>query len=149
MADPNLTQKFTVLLGDGATPTEAFAWPCGATARSVTFTNNLGEDVVLDCTDPTGTAAAITRWLESQDTKVTISGRVSKEAFATWRAWADDGDAKNIRLVLDEALADNGGYWSLAAYLQDFEIGQEGKATATFSATIAGTGRRTWTDAAA
>lgn len=147
MADPTLTSKFVILLGNGATPTEVFAWPCGAEARSVSFTNSTGETVVLDCTDPTGVMAAMKRWTESQDTSITISGRVSIEAFPTWRAWADSGDVKNIRVVLDEPAANNGGYWSLPAILQQLELGQEGKSTATFSATIVGAGRRSWTDA--
>jgi len=149
MADPTLTQKFTVLLGDGGTPTENFGWPCGATARSVTFTNNTGEDVVLDCDDPTGTMAAIQRFVESQDTSLSISGKVAKTSLATWRAWADDADKKNVRAVVDEALADNGGYWEFPAILQEFEISQENNATAAFTATIVGAGRRTWTDAPA
>ncbi|MBF9042952.1 hypothetical protein HKCCE4037_06420 [Rhodobacterales bacterium HKCCE4037] len=146
MADPTLTSKFVILLGDGQ-ESEAFAWPCGAEARSVTLTNATGETVVLDCTDPTGTVAAMKRWVESQDTQVSISGRVSTEAWDTWKDWADDGSEKNIRLVLDEDAADGGGYWSLPAILQQLEIGQTGTSTATFTATIVGAGRRTWTDA--
>lgn len=146
MADPTLTKNFTILLGDGG-GTEVFAWPCGATARSVTFTNNTGEDTVLDCTDPTGEMAALARWVESQDTQVTISGRVAISSFPTWRAWSDDASTKNIRIVIDESAANNGGYWSLPAILQSLEIGAENSATATISATIVGAGRRTWTAA--
>ena len=147
MADPTLTSKFLILLGDGATPTEAFAWPCGANARSVTFQNNTGETVVLDCTDPAGEVAAMKRWVESQDTNLTISGRLAIEALPMWRAWADDAVIKNIRAVVDESAANNGGYWQLPAILQTFEISAEDKATATFTATIVGAGRRVWTDA--
>lgn len=147
MADPNITNKFLIMLGDGEA-SETFSWPCGARARSVTFTNNTGEEEVLDCSDPTGEQAAIERWVESQDTQMTISGRVDTTAFPTWRAWADDALVKNIQVHVQEALAQNGGYWSLPAILQQLEIGQEGKATTTFTATIVGAGRRSWTDAA-
>lgn len=148
MADPTLSTKFLILLGDGEA-SETFAHPCGANARSVKFTNNLGEDTMLDCSDPAGETAVIERWLESQDAEITISGRVATESFDTWREWVDNGTEKNIQVILDEALADNGGYWSMAAYVSEFEMGAENKATATFSATIMGSGRRTWTDAAA
>lgn len=147
MADPTLSNKLLILLGDGATPTEAFAFPCGALSRSVTLTNNTGETMVLDCTNPTTTQAAMKRWTESQDASVSISGRVATESFQTWRAWADSGDVKNIRIAFDESAANGGGYWSMPAILQQFELGQEGTATSTFSGTIVAAGRRTWTNA--
>lgn len=147
MADPTLTQNFLVKLGDGG-GSEVFSWPCGATARSVTLTNSTGEAVVLDCTDPAGTIAATKRWVESQDTSLSISGRVSTESWGVWKAWADAGTVKNIRIELDETGANGGGYWELPAILQSLELGAEGNSTATLTATIVGAGRRTWTDAA-
>lgn len=147
MADPTLTGKFLIQLGDGGSPSETFAYPCGALARSVTLTNNTGETVVMDCTDPLATTAAIKRWTESQDTQLTISGRVATESLSAWRAWADGGAAKNIRAFIDEAGAAGGGYWALPAILQSFQISVEGKATATFEATIVAAGRRAWTAA--
>jgi len=146
MADPTTTNKFLILLGDGASP-EVFAHPCGANARSVTLKNNTGEEVLLDCTDPTGTVAAVTRWTESQDTTIQVSGRVATESWASWKAWAESGAVKNIQVHLDIPLANGGGYWTLPAILADFEIGAEGTATATFSASIVGAGSRSWTAA--
>lgn len=148
MADPNTTNNFLIHIGDGGDPTETFAWLCGAKARSVTFTNNTGEVETLDCTDPTGEVAAIQRFVTSQDTSLSISGQIATTSLPTLRAWADDGDAKNIRIVIDESAADNGGYWSLPAILGSLEIAQESaKDLATFTAEISGAGRRTWTDA--
>lgn len=150
MADPILTNEFLIMIGDGATPTEGFAWLCGAKARKATFTNQTGEVEVLDCDDPTGSVAVIQRWTASQDTNLTIDGNIAVSAIPTLSAWADGGAAKNIRIVIDEALADNGGYWSLSAILEQLEMGQESaKDKATFTATIVGASRRTWTDAAA
>ncbi|WP_370281563.1 phage tail tube protein [Pseudooceanicola sp.] len=147
MAAPDLSRRFLILLGDGGDP-ETFAFPCGANARSVTFTNNLGEETVLDCDDPLGELAAIQRWIESQDTSLTISGRVAKGSIEVWREWVDGGTEKNIRIQFDEAAADGGGYYTVAAYLQQLEWGSEGKGTATFTATIMGSGPRVWTAAA-
>lgn len=147
MAAPDLSRRFLILLGDGASP-ETFAFPCGANARSVTFTNNLGEETVLDCADPLGELAAIQRWIESQDTQLSISGRVAKGHIEVWRDWVDDGVEKNVRIQFDESGANGGGYYTVAAYLQQLEWGSEGKGTATFTATIMGSGPRVWTDAA-
>lgn len=147
MAAPALSRKFIILLGDGATPTETFAFPCGANARSVTFTNNLGEETVLDCDDPLGAMAAIQRWVESQDTQISISGRVAKSHIQVWRDWADQATEKNIRVQFDESAADGGGYYTVPAFLQSLEWGSEGKGTATFTASIMGSGARVWTAA--
>lgn len=147
MPTGNQTTRLVVQLGDGATPTETFAHTCGANSFGVTLTNNLGENTVLDCTSPLDVPAAIVRHLESQDTSATISGMVTTEAWPTWRAWADDGDEKNIRIFLDESAANNGGHWELPAYCQQLELNKESSGKVTFTATISGAGQRTWTDA--
>ena len=141
------TTRLIVQLGDGATPTEAFAHTCGANTFGITLTNNLGENTVLDCDDPLDVPAVIIRHLESQDTSVTISGMVTTEAWPTWRAWADGGNEKNIKILVTEAAADNGGFWTLPAFLGGLELGKETSGKVTFSATISGAGQRVWTDA--
>ena len=147
MAPPKLTRAFLILLGDGAEP-ETFAFPCGANARSVTFKNNLGEETVLDCDDPLGAPAAIQRWLESQDTTMSITGRVAKgDSLAAWRAWSDDGVERNIRIMIDEPAVDGGGYYTVPAYLETLEMSSEGKGTVAFTASIMGSGTRVWTAA--
>lgn len=150
MADPTLTDKLLITLGNGADP-EVFAHPCGANTRSVTFTNNLGEETTLDCTDPLGQPAAIQRWMESQDTSLSIAGRVARESWETWRSWADSASyeesVRNIRIEVDNSADDGGGYWALPAILQSFEFSTEGKSTMSFTAEIVGAGRRVWTAA--
>lgn len=141
------TTRFVIQLGDGADP-EVFAHTCGANSFGVTLTNNLGENTVLDCTSPLDVPAAIVRHLESQDTSVTISGMVTTEAWPTWRAWADDGSEKNIKLFLDESSANGGGFWLLPAYLQQLELGKESSGKVSFTSSISGAGSRAWTDAA-
>jgi len=148
MADPTLTGNVLILLGDGES-SETFGAPCGGNVDRVTLTNNTGETVVMDCTDPLGTVAAIQRWTESQDTSLSISGRLSIEALATWRTWSDSGATKNCRVLFDEALADGGGHYALPAILQTLNITRTGKATAEVEATIVGAGRRTWVPASA
>lgn len=145
MADPTLTNQLLILLGDGATPTETFSHPCGANARSVKFLNNTGEDSVLDCSNPLGAPAVIKRWTESQDTTLEISGKIGTESMETWRAWRDNGDEKNIRVEIHNSESP-GGYYTLPAILQEFELTSEGTSRVSFSASIVGAGRRTWTD---
>lgn len=141
------TKRLIVQLGDGVTPTETFAHTCGANTFGITLSNNLGENTVLDCDDPLDVPATIVRHLESQDTSVTLSGMVTTEAWPTWRDWADTGSEKNIKILLDEDAANNGGHWILPAYLASFELGKETSGKVTFSATISGAGQRVWTDA--
>ena len=147
MAAGKETTRLVIQLGDGGNPTETFAHTCGANSFGVTLTNNLGENTVLDCTNPLDVPAAISRHLESQDTSVTISGMVTSEAWPIWRGWSDDGSEKNIKLFLDESAANNGGFWTLPAYLQQLELNKEGSGKVTFTATISGAGSRTWVDA--
>ncbi|MCH2096732.1 MAG: phage tail protein [Rhodobacteraceae bacterium] len=149
MAPPKLDQTMLILLGDGGDP-ETFGWPCGANARSVKFINNTGEESILDCDDPNGEPAVILRWIESQDTQLTISGRVAVEALSMWRSWADaedNGGVKNIRSEIQNGSGGAGGFHTLPAILQDFEISREGKASSTFTATIVAAGKRVWTAA--
>jgi len=147
MGTGNQTTRLVIQLGNGATPTEVFAHTCGANTFGITLTNNLGEDTVLDCDNPLDLPAVIVRHLESQDTSVTIAGTVTTEAWPTWLAWADTGAAKNIKLLLDESAANNGGFWTLPAFCQTMELNKEGSGKVKFTASIAAAGARVWTDA--
>ncbi|MGC0224922.1 phage tail tube protein [Pseudooceanicola nitratireducens] len=147
MGTGNQTTRLVVQLGDGGDP-ENFAHTCGANSFGITLTNNLGENTVLDCDNPLDVPAAIVRHLESQDTSVTISGMVATEAWPTWRSWADVGSEKNIKVLLDESAANNGGYWTLPAFCQQLQLDKENSGKVTFTATISGAGQRVWTDAA-
>lgn len=146
MGTGNQTTRLVIQLGDGGDP-ETFAHTCGANTFGITLTNNLGENVVLDCENPLDVPAAIVRHLESQDTACTIGGMVTTEAWPTWRAWSDNGDEKNIKIFLDETGANNGGDWTLPALLGTLELGKENSGKVTFTASISGAGQRTWTDA--
>ncbi len=147
MADPTETSKLVIQLGDGATPTEGFAFTAGANSQEVSLTNNLGENTVLDTDDPLGVNAVITRHLESQDTSVQLAGIVSTEAWDTWRQWADDATAKNVKIFLDEAAGVGGGHWVVPAMIGNLQLTKTGSKTIEFTAQISGAGRRVWTAA--
>lgn len=149
MATGRQTTRLIVQLGNGATPTEVFAHTCGSNTFNIKLTNNLGETVSLDCDDPLDIPAAILRHLESQDTSVTMAGTVTTEAWPVWRAWIDTAAEKNIRILMDESLANNGGYWTLPALLAELELVKESSGKVQFTATISGAGQRVWTAAAA
>lgn len=149
MADPTLTNKFLIAIGDAGDP-ETFGAPCGANARTFKFTRNTGEEVLLDCADPLGVQPGVTRWVESIDSEITIAGRLSREAFPTWQAWlAATGDAqyRNVRVELDNNTTDGGGYWQFRALLTELEFSGEGSAMMSVSATIMGAGTPVWTAA--
>lgn len=147
MATGTKSAKLVVQLGNGGTPTETFAFTCGANSWTVNLTNNVGEATSLDCTDPLGEVAVLERFFESQDTSITLSGKVTTDAFATWRAWADGGTVKNTKVFFDEAAVSGGGYWIVPMILTGLELAKEGSATVDFSATLAAAGPRVWTDA--
>lgn len=147
MGTGNQTTRLVIQLGDGGDPTEIFAHTCGANSFGVSLTNNLGETMALDCTNPLDVPAKILRHLETQDTSATISGTVTIESWPIWRAWADDAEIKNIKLFLDESAANNGGFWVVPAFLQQLELGKENSGKVTFSASISAAGERVWTDA--
>ena len=147
MATGTKSSKLVIQLGDGGTPTETFAFTCGANSWTVNLTNNVGEAISLDCTDPLGEVAVLERFLESQDTSITLSGKVTTEAWSTWRGWADGGTAKNTKVFFDEAAGVGGGYWIVPMFLTGLELAKEGSATVDFSATLAAAGSRVWTDA--
>lgn len=146
MGTGNETTRLILQLGNGADP-EVFAFTCGANTFGITLTNNLGENTILDCDNPLDVPAAITRHLESQDTSATIAGMVTTEAWPEWRGWADTGAIKNLKMLLDESAANNGGFWILPAFLAGLELTKENSGKVSFSATISGAGQRVWTDA--
>lgn len=120
---------------------------CGANAFEVTLTNNLGENTVLDCDDPLDVPAVVLRYLQTQDTSVTINGMLATQSFPVWRNWADTGALKNIKILLDEPAAQGGGFWVVPAYLTSLQLGKSNSETVTVAATITGAGQRVWTAA--
>lgn len=146
MAAPKTTHRMLILLGDGATPTEAFAFPCGASARSITLSTNTGEQEVLDCTSPLDAAATIERWVTTIDTSMQISGVIALPFWDKWREWADSGATKNIKVHIDETAVNGGGSWTLPAILSSLELAAESKGKVTFTASLTGAGARVWAD---
>lgn len=147
MVAPVTTRRLIIQLGNGATPTELFGYPCGVNSYTVSMTNNLGEETLIDCDTPLDTPAAILRYLETQDTQVQMQGQLDRTHLAVWRTWSDGAVIRNIRIRIDETGAAGGGYWQLPAIMSAFELVKENSGIVTISATLMGAGQRVWTAA--
>lgn len=148
MSEGNQTGRLVIQLGDGGTPTENFAFTCGTNSQEIGLTNKAGETEILDCDNPLDAPAIVLRYLESQDTSINLAGTVTREAWPTWRQWADLGLIKNVKVILDEPAGSGGGFWVVPAMLTEMKLTKQGSAIVNFTATIMGAGKRVWTDAA-
>lgn len=110
-------QKFYVLVGDGATPTETFSFLCNATTVDSKHASDIEDAPVLDCADPTAPAvrASVVKMLTWD---LTLSGLCdpSKPPYqrlvTAWRA----GSSVNVQLKRDLTGA-NGGDTESGAFL--------------------------------
>lgn len=138
--------KVLILLGDGATPTEAFVAPCALTTKGIEFAADTNDFNVPDCDNPD--APTFTeRVVATLSATISGAGTLAMESFDEWREWFDSGLEKNVRFKLDAPSANNGGYWTMSAILSAFGIGAEQGGLATVDVTILSDGAWTWTDA--
>jgi predicted secreted protein len=89
-----------VLLGDGATPTEAFTAPCGLTTKSLTVTQNLSEVNIPDCDDPDA-PFWIARDTVSLSVQVSGEGVLAAEAEDVWLDAAYSTESVNARVEIE------------------------------------------------
>jgi|SRR5262245_36257866 len=104
MAKPTTASaaKLTVWVGNGATPTEVFAMPCGLTTKGINFTGTANETQVPDCTDPDA-PAWIERVIQSLSAGITGTGVLALEALDTWETFFFEAVAKNCQVIIDWA----------------------------------------------
>ncbi|WP_266030422.1 phage tail tube protein [Brucella intermedia] len=136
-----------LLLGDGATPTEAFAAPCGFTSLNMTVNIETNTTNVPDCEDP-----ELPAWLESDEVSKQMvlggSGVMDRDAMQVWRDWLMNGGEKNVRWLTAGTAAEGGGYWSAPAILTQYEeTGERGQRWQN-NIQVTLNGKPTWTDAA-
>lgn len=110
----------TMLLGDGATPTEAFAAPCGFTTLTMTVNIETNSTNVPDCDDPD-----LPAWLMSDEVskQMVLSGDgvLDTDAMQVWRDWLMDGGEKNVRWLTDGTALNGGGYFQAPGILSSYE----------------------------
>lgn len=142
--------KLLIQVGDGATPTEAFATTltCALTTKTFTFTADANTIVVPDCDDPDLPASNQTE-ITAVGLEVTGSGVAKVDSVEAWHTWFASGAAKNVRLNMDVALADGGGYWSAPMKLTTFSLTGERGNKIQMEITLQADGAVTWTDASA
>lgn len=109
-----------VLIGDGATPTEGFAAPCGLTERSLSLSKEFGETNTPDCTDEDG-ASWMERDVTSKSGAIAGTGVLDASALDEWRGFFESDTSKNLRVELwrDSAKV---GHWQGKFHLESFEV---------------------------
>lgn len=136
-----------VMIGDGSSPTETFAAPCGFTSLNLTVNIETNSTNVPDCTDPD-----LPAWLVSDEVskQMVISGQgvLDTDANQVWREWLMDGGEKTIRWITAGDAANGGGYWQAPGILTGFEYAGERGQRWNQNITITLNGKPTWTDAA-
>ena len=112
--------KLLIQLGDGSSP-ETFAAPCGLTTKGINFTGSANEFVIPSCDTPDA-PVFVARVIASLSAGVTGSGTLDSTSLETWREWFLSGLEKNIRVKVDVAAANGGGYYEMSAVLTTFNI---------------------------
>lgn len=135
-----------IQIGDGATPTEAFAHDC---LINLTRTFALGGDVtdiiVPDCDTPTN-AGWKQRFIDGLSGDISGEGVLHTPSVESWFNWLISNASKNVRIKVDVSGALGGGYWSGAYKLQTFSLTGEHKGLTNASIQLVSHGDLTWTD---
>jgi hypothetical protein len=118
-----------ILVGDGE-ESETFTQLCLVNlSRSMSFTNNMQDDEIPDCTDVTK-PAGIKREVRSKDFEISGEGKLHVTNLATVLEWWNTGEARNIRAEV--GTSSNGGQRISGAFrLATFELTGAFKETAT------------------
>jgi len=140
--------KLLILLGDGATPTEAFTAPCGLTTKGINFSAASNDITVPDCDDPDA-AAWSERVISALSGTVSGSGVLAMESLETWREFFFSGVSKNARVKIDTTLANNGGYFEGKFICTTFNLTGEIGNKIQVEIELQNDGEITWVDASA
>lgn len=138
--------KQMMLLGDGATPTEVFAAPCGFDSLTMTINIETSDSNVLDCADPDLPAWLISDEVSKQMT-LQGSGILDISAQKIWREWSTEGGEKNVRWVKNTTSAEGGGHYQAPAILSSYEEQGERGQRWKISVGLKLQGKPVWTDA--
>lgn len=116
-----------MLLGNGATPTEAFAAPCGFEQLGMTVNIETSTTNVPDCASPD-----LPSWLQSDEVSKQMvlsgSGVLDTDALQTWRGWVSAGGQRNVRWFTEGTGVNGGGYYQAPGILTTYEeSGQRGQ----------------------
>lgn len=111
--------KQSMLIGNGADPSELFAAPCGFETLTLTVNIETNTTNVPDCDDPD-----LPAWLASDEVSKQMvlggEGILDTDALQVWQAWLMEGGEKNVRWLRDFAGADGGGYFQAPGILTTY-----------------------------
>lgn len=128
--------KILIRIGDGATPTEAFAHPCLInSSRSVQESATTVDSVVPDCADPDAPAWT-QREKDALSVTITGEGLVNKADVAAYQAWLRQAANKNVQYTVDDNTTNMQG----AFHLTEFQVSGERKEKAQVSITLVSDG---------
>lgn len=147
MAKPTTLRwtKLSIWPGDGASPEDFTSAVCGLNAKTFNIAGETSDANVPDCDDPDAPSWT-ERVIRALSSGVSGSGLMAEETFATWRTWALSGEAKNVRIVVDQSTP---GYFQGSYVLTNFELsGNEGDGKMGVSVTLASDGPVTWSTGA-
>ena len=139
--------SFLVEIEDPATP-GTFVAPCGFTDRSLEIKAETATTAVPDCDTPDAPVWNATS-VKALSASVSGQGVLSLLGLKKWRDWSLSGGDRNVRVHVNQALANGGGYYMGPAVLtslkHDGTFGEKCK----LSVQIESDGLWTWTDATA
>lgn len=116
----------SMLLGDGAEPSEVFTAPCGFETLTLTVNIETNTTNVPDCEDPD-----LPAWLASDEVskQMVVSGEgvLDTDAMQMWRDWLLEGGERNVRWLTAGTSGNGGGYFQAPGLLTTYEEqGQRG-----------------------
>jgi hypothetical protein len=138
----------SILLGNGATPTEVFSAPCGFEELTMSININSQDEDIPDCDDPDVAAWVITT-ITSQQMVLSGNGVLDTDAMQDWQDWWLDNGAeeRNVRWFRDLTGANGGGYFQAPAVLTGYEETHARRARGRMSVTLNLNGKPTFTPA--
>ena len=124
----------------------AYVFICLAHSKGVTRSNSFESYMALDCDSP-ASPPVTKRHKTGSDWSMPFSGVMDAARFALLRAGADESASSQWRIVVDVPLADGGGQWDGAAWIENLEISSQNLGTVRFTANLVADGALPWTDA--
>ena len=136
--------KMQIKIGDGATPTEVFDYPCGMTTKALNFTKNTNETNVPDCDDPDA-PSWIQRGVLSLSADISENGILSMADLSVWQDFFESTNSRNVQVWIDVPAAEHGGHWDGKFHLTGFNITAEQGNKVNAAVTMVSDGEIVWT----
>lgn len=147
MAQPDIIRGtyFSLMLGDGATPTEVFTALCGITTRSFTGQVNTNDVFTRDCAVPTDVPV---RRIIATGKQFDLSGEGTLNRANLEVLWAELGVISHWRYLFTEPTDDEvyQGYWEGSFMLTNFQVTAEDENFANISLQMASDGDVAFTE---